>query len=178
MKTTSCIALIAGTGVAFAQPKDSKPAPKEPPKEAPKPPTPSKDLDALKGWDKVWTCTGSAMGQDKVNAKLTIKRDLDGFWYSARFEVPKQGKMPGAFIGQATLGIDPGTKGWIAEGFDNHGGVIRMKVTISGGTMTWDGEAIDEKKQPAKFTFTVDDKKKMKFVGEFSGQKAFDHDCK
>ncbi len=188
MKTALVITLIAGTGVAFAQPKDSKPAPKDPPKDAPKPvppaaPTPAKELDLLKAWTKGWTCTGTNMGE-KTSAKLTFKRELDSFWYSIKFEAPKT-KAMGAFTGMAMFGVDPVSKGWVVSGFDNHGGSITMKAKITDGTpagtasaMTWEGDANDVRgKMPAKFTFTAD-KKSLKFVGDFAGKTAFDYDCK
>jgi hypothetical protein len=190
-KTALCISIAVGTTFAFAQPKDSKPAPppKDAPKDAPKDikkpeppamPTPSKDLDAAKGFAKAWICQGT-MGEaaTKVAAKFTMKRDLDNFWYSVRFEVPKSKAGPG-FIGMAMVGIDPESKGWIVSGFDNHGGMIKMKATLSAGSMTWEGDALGEPmgKVAAKMTFTVDDKKKLKFIGEFGGKKAFEHDCR
>ena len=34
------------------------------------------------------------------------------------------------------------------------------------------------KKTPAKFKLAIDDKKKLKFIGEFAGKVQFDYDCK
>ena len=196
MKNIALCISLAATTFAFAQPKDSKPAP--PPKDAPKdikkpppdtkpeppkkmePPKPSADLDAAKDFAKAWACTGT-MGDAKVSSKFTIKKDLDGFWYSVRLDVPKSKTSPG-FVGMGMMGIDAETNAWVMNGFDNHGGMIRMKPSISGTTMTWDGDAIGnggpQKKVASKMTFTLDDKKKLKFVGEFGGQKAFEYDCK
>ena len=66
-------------------------------------------------------------------------------------------------------------------GYDNAGGWINMKGKEASATaMTWEGDAgfaSMAKEVPAKFALTLD-KKALKFIGEFGGKKAFEHDCK
>ncbi len=182
-KTALLITMFAATGMAFADaPKDAKkevPAPKEAPPAMAKP-TPAKELDAVKDWLKVWTCTATNDAGEKVSGKITFKKQLDGFWLGIKFETQKTKTQP-AFTGDAIFGIDPVSKGWVLSGYDNHGGWISMKgkEAITATAMTWDGEAGNQsgKKVPAKFTMTLD-KKALKFIGEFAGKKAFEHNCK
>jgi hypothetical protein len=179
-KIALSIILLATSSVALAQPKDAKKKADEPapPPAAPKP-TPAKELDALKPWLKTWKCTGANMAGEKVSAKLTFKRELDNFWASVKFEVAKTAKVP-AFVGMGMFGIDPATKSWAMQGWDNMGGMIDMKTASASPTaITWEGTSVDMgRKAPAKFSMNLDDKKKLKFVGEIGGQKAFDYDCK
>lgn len=179
-KTALLITMFAGTGMAFAQPKEApkKDAPKEAPPAMPKP-TPAKELDSVKDWLKTWTCSATNEAGEKVSGKLTIKKELDGFWLGMKFETQKTKTRP-AFTGEAVFGVDPVSKGWVLSGYDNHGGWISMKGKEASATaMTWDGEAGNQsgKKAPAKFTMTLD-KKALKFIGEFGGKKGFEHDCK
>lgn len=184
-KTALIITMLAGTGMAFAQPKDApkKDAPKEAPKKEAPPamakPTPAKELEATKDWMKAWTCTATNEAGEKVSGKLTFKKELEGFWVGIKFETQKTKSQP-AFTGQAMFGVDPVSKTWVLTGYDNMGGWINMKGKEASATaMTWDGESgnMSGKKVPAKFTLTLD-KKALKFIGEFGGKKAFEHDCK
>jgi hypothetical protein len=175
MKTALCMMLLAGTAVA------DTPAKKDAPKEAPKAmeaPKPAKELDAMKDWQKAWNCTSTNPAGEKVTAKLTLKKELDGFWTSIKLEAAKTKTMP-AFNGQGYIGIDPVGKGWVFNGVDNMGGWIMLKSKDASATaMTWDGDAaMGDKKTSAKFTMT-NDKKAVKFIGEFGGKKAFEYDCK
>ena len=181
-KTALSITLLVGTGMAFAQPKDApkKDAPKEAPPAMAKP-TPAKELEVTKDWTKNWTCTATNDAGEKVNGKLTIKKELEGFWMAMRFETQKTKTQP-AFTGMAMFGVDPVSKGWVMTGYDNGGGWINMKGKEATATsMVWEGEAGNGpsgKKATAKFTMSNGDKKALKFVGEFNGKKGFEHDCK
>ncbi|MBA2538968.1 MAG: hypothetical protein H0V17_04980 [Deltaproteobacteria bacterium] len=183
MKTAFGITLLVGTGVAFAQPKEApkKDAPKEAPAPAPMAkPTPAKELDATKDWQKTWACTATNDGGEKVLGKLALKKELEGFWVGLVMSTQKTKTMP-AFLGQAVFGVDPVSKAWVMTGYDNMGGWINMKgKEATAISMIWEGEAgnMSGKKVPAKFTMTLADKKKLKFIGEFGGKKAFEHDCK
>jgi hypothetical protein len=184
------ISLLVGTGLAFAEtpkkdaPKDApKDAKKEAPKEAPAPaakPTPAKELEVTKDWQKTWACTATNDAGEKVLGKLALKKELEGFWVGMTFSTQKTKTMP-AFLGQAVFGVDPVSKGWVLTGYDNQGGWINLKGKEATATsMVWEGEAgnTSGKKAPAKFTMTIGEKKAMKFIGEFNGKKGFEHDCK
>lgn len=155
------------------------------PKEPPPMPKPATELEAAKGYIKNWTCTGtSGPAKEKSTAKMAIKKDLNNFWVTVRFETAKTAKMP-AFIGQGFMGIDPIAKAWTFDGWDNFGGRIMLKAATSAVTpeaMTFTGEAIDAMmggKVPAKFMFTLDAKsKQVKFWSEFGGQPGFEYTCK
>jgi hypothetical protein len=161
MKTALCMVLLAGTAVA-----DDKPAG---PITIPKPPA---ELDAVKDWLKGWNCNGSNGLGEKITAKMTMKKELDGHWFSVTFDAAKTKMLP-AFAGRAWFGIDPISKGWVLKGFDSYGGWIDLKSKDASATaMTWEGEGVDMgKKLPVKFTMTLPDKKKLGFIGEFAGKK-------
>jgi hypothetical protein len=176
MKKAVLLMVIAGTGVAFAQPKDA------PKKGAPPPamvkPTPAKELEVTKAWIKTWACTATNPAGEKVLGKLAIKKELDGMWMSIKFDTQKT-RSDLAFSGMAMFGIDPVSKGWVLTGYDNMGGWINLKGKEATATsMIWEGNAGSSRGQmPTRFTFALDNKK-LKFVGEFGGKKAFEHDCK
>jgi hypothetical protein len=179
VKKTVLLMVIAGTGVAFAQPKDAKkeapPAPPAMPK-----PTPAKELEVTKDWMKTWACSETNDAGEKVLGKLAFKKELDGFWMGITFSTQKTKTRP-AFLGQAVFGVDPVSKAWVLTGYDNMGGWVNLKGKEATATsMIFEGETGNQsgKKAPAKFTLSLTDKKKLKFVGEFAGKKAFDHDCK
>jgi hypothetical protein len=161
--------LVCG-GLAVADDKKA-PAPMAAPK-------PAKELEAVAGWVKAWTCTGTNGAGEKTTGKLVFKKELDNHWLSIRFETAKTKMMPG-FTGQGVFGYDTVSKGWVLTGFDNMGGWINMKSKdASAAAITWEGEAgMGDKKTPAKFLLTNADKK-VKFIGEFGGKKMFEHDCK
>ncbi|MBA3465302.1 MAG: hypothetical protein H0T46_35550 [Deltaproteobacteria bacterium] len=177
--------LIAVAEDAKKAPAAGAPAVAPPRPKAPPPmPTPAKELEAAKGYVKNWTCTGIAgPNKDKSTAKMSIKKDLNNFWMTVRFEA-KTGKMP-VFIGQGYMGIDPVAKAWTFDGWDNFGGRLALKAATTAVTpeaMTFAGEAVDTMmggKVPAKFMFTLDAKsKQVKFWSEFSGQPGFEYTCK
>jgi hypothetical protein len=143
---------------------------------APAMPKPSADLDAWKPMLKSWSCTGTNPAGEKGSAKITIKKELDGFWFSLRFEVAKSKMMP-AFIGMAMIGQDPVKKDWQLEGWDNMGGTLHVR---SKDGMAWTGTSIDQGKEtPASLTFAMDAKTKhTTFQATINGQKIFDYDCK
>jgi hypothetical protein len=191
MKTliASCL-VVAVPLIAAAQDAKKAPpaagAPAVPPAViAPVPPpapVPAKELDTVKPFLKAWACAGTNGNNDKITGKITMKLDLDKFAVNVRFDEPKTPKM-GAFIGQAFMGVDPNSKSWLFEGFDNHGGNIHLKAAttaVTGDKMAFEGEASDPRgKIPAKMTFSMDAKTKhMALTGEFGGKAAFTYDCK
>lgn len=187
-KTAFAISLLVGSGMAFADtpakkdaPAPAKDAKKEAPPAPPPKPTPAKELEVLKDWQKNWNCTATNEAGEKVTAKLSLKKELDGFWVAIKFDVQKTKTMP-AFVGMGMIGIDPVSKGWVFGGYDSHGGWINMKGKEATATsMVWDGEAGNGamgKKVPAKLSMAIGDKKVMTFTGEFAGKKAFEHTCK
>ncbi len=171
---------LLGAGMAFAQPaKKEVPVAKDPPPPAMTKPTPATELEVTKDWIKTWTCSATNQANEKVSGKLTVKKELEGFWMSFKFETQKTKSQP-AFTAQAMFGVDPVSKGWVLTGYDNQGGWINMKGKEASATaMTFDGESGSGsgKKVPAVFKMTLD-KKALKFIGEFGGIKAFEHDCK
>ena len=178
--------LVAVADDAKKAPAAGAPAVAPPmPKEPPPAPKPAKELEAAKGYIKNWACTGTGGPMnEKSTAKLSIKKDLNDFWMTVRFETAKTAKMP-SFVGTGYMGVDPVAKAWTFDGWDNHGGRIMLKAATTAVTaeaMTFAGDAIDNMmggKVPAKFMFALDAKTKhLHFWAEFGGQKGFDYDCK
>jgi hypothetical protein len=177
--------LVAVAEDAKKAPATGAPAVAPPmPKEPPPMPKPRAELQAVKGYIKNWTCTGTGGPmKEKSTAKMTIKKDLSDFWLSVKFETAKTAKMP-AFVGQGYMGIDPIANLWTFDGWDNHGGRIMLKAAttvVTPEAMTFTGEAIDNMmggKVSAKFMFTMDAKKQVRFWSEFGGQQGFDYTCK
>lgn len=180
MKIVLWSVLVMGTGVAFAQPK-------EPPKDSKPPvtkPVPKEKLATLKKWARTWTCAGTA-ATEKRAAKLTFRRELDNFWYSVRLEVAKTQTAP-AFIGHAMFGVDPVTQDWMTRGFDNAGGMLDAKATLTWGLsgdeangMSWDGEVrTGTGKQPARFDFELGNDGKLSFHAKIGGKDVFAYSCR
>jgi hypothetical protein len=177
MKIASWSVFVVGTGVAFAQPKDPRPPPVARP-------VPAASLGTLKKWVRTWNCTGTAAG-DKRAAKLIFRRELDNFWYSAHLEVAKTATVP-VFISHAMFGADPVTKDWITRGFDNAGGVLEAKATLTWGKsgdeangMSWDGELrVSTGKQPVRFDFDLANDGTLSLNAKIAGKDVFTYSCR
>jgi hypothetical protein len=153
---------------------------------APKPPA---ELEALKPFVGTWKCTGTGTNPvDKSEyhyaAKLSLKPELQNFWYAADYvqDKAKEG-MPG-FTGRGFMGYAAGQKKYLFAGFDTMGGSIHFtSAGPSGNTIEWTGE-MDmglAGNVPAKFTLTTGtgkDQNKLTFTAEANGQKLFTDECK
>ena len=124
-------------------------APKAPPApEVPTLPTPSKKLEVfMKGFEGNWKCDSKfpagAMGpgSPEMTGKSTvsIKKDLNGFWYKGNFEIKKSKTLPG-MKGQFSMGYDAGSKQVLLTGTDSMGSGWFAGGPIQGDSVTTVGE--------------------------------------
>ena len=108
----------------------AKPAPAAAaPAAPPAPPTPAPELVAFaKNFEGNWKCDSKfpagAMGpgSPEMNGKSTvsIKKDLNGFWYKGLYEVKKSKTLPG-MKAQFSMGYDAGGKQILLTGTDSMG---------------------------------------------------------
>jgi hypothetical protein len=193
--TMSLFAALMSIGIvahaqAPADKKDAaaKPAPAAKPAAMPAP-KPAAELDALKPFAGNWKCTGVGVNpMDKseyhYNAKLTIKPDLQNFWFSANYVQDKAKEGIPGFTGVGFLGYAAGQKKYVFSGFDTMGGSIHFTSTgPANNVIEWTGD-MDMGPMgnvPSKFTFTAGtdkDKNKLTFAAESGGQKMFTDECK
>jgi hypothetical protein len=155
----AAILMVAAQAVQPEATKDARAAaPAAPAMEVPKPPP---ELDQLKPLEGTWNCHGSlpagAMGPGSpaqtFNAKMSMKKGLDGFWYVMDYAERKSKTHPIAIKAHGTMGYDTLNKKFIMIGADNLGGW--MTETGTG----WDGD---------QFVFTGE--------GVMMGQKAASRD--
>jgi hypothetical protein len=172
MKRALLVTCVLGAAVALADPALKN--------RAPPPPSPPKELDALKPYLKAWTCNGVNAAGDPVGASITFQRELDGFWASLKLEQPKTRSAP-AFTGFAMFGIDPTAKTWTMEGWDSWGGTLHLHApSITATSMVFEGDSTDlGKTSKTKFTIGLPGKgKSLTFVAEIGGTKTVDQTCK
>jgi hypothetical protein len=91
------------------------------PASAPRPPA---ELAQLRTFVGTWTCDGKSPAlqgapERRVRATVKIGPDLDGFWYSVRYEEAEAGGLRG----QAYWGYDAAQKHFVETAIDNAGGV-------------------------------------------------------
>ena len=104
-------------------------APAAAPAAPPPPPTPAPELTAFaKNFEGNWKCESKfpagAMGpgspESSGKSTVSIKKDLNGFWYKGLYEIKKSKTMPG-MKAQFSMGYDPGSKQVLLTGTDNMG---------------------------------------------------------
>jgi hypothetical protein len=96
-------------------------APKAPQGAVSRPPA---ELSQLRTFVGTWTCDGKSPAvqgapERRVRATVKIAPDLDGFWYSVRYEEAESGGLRG----QAYWGYDPAARHFVETAIDNAGGV-------------------------------------------------------
>lgn len=113
-------------------------------------PAPSKELQTfMKGFEGKWKCDttfpAGAFGPEspeiRTKASVTMKKDLNGFFYRGEYRTAKAKGMPSDFGGIFYMGYDPGTKQILNVSVDNTGGASLSAGPIEGNTATWTGDA-------------------------------------
>jgi hypothetical protein len=114
----------------------------------PAPPAPAPELVAFaKSLEGNWKCEtkypagGMGPGSPEAAAKSTvsIKKDLNGYWYKGLYEVKKSKTVPG-MKANFFLGFDPGSKQMIMSGLDSMGGGSFESGPLQGDSFTAVGE--------------------------------------
>ena len=124
------------------------PAPAAAPAAPPPPPTPAPELTAFaKNFEGSWKCESKfpagAMGpgspESSGKSTVSIKKDLNGFWYKGLYEIKKSKTMPG-MKAQFSMGYDPGSKQVLLTGTDNMGSGWFAGGPIQGDSVTTVGD--------------------------------------
>jgi hypothetical protein len=136
--------VAANTPAAKGTPAPAAAAPAAPPA----PPTPAPELTAFaKNFEGSWKCESKfpagAMGPGSPEASgkstVSIKKDLNGFWYKGLYEIKKSKTMPG-MKAQFSMGYDPGSKQVLLTGTDNMGSGWFAGGPIQGDSVTTVGD--------------------------------------
>jgi hypothetical protein len=136
--------MAANAPAAKGAPASAAAAPVAPPA----PPMPAPELTAFaKNFEGNWKCDSKfpagAMGpgSPEMTGKSTvsIKKDLNGFWYKGNFEIKKSKTLPG-MKGQFSMGYDAGSKQVLLTGTDSMGSGWFAGGPIQGDSVTTVGE--------------------------------------
>jgi len=113
-------------------------------------PMPAKELEAfMKGFVGTWKCQttfpagafGPGSSEVKTKAVVTMKKELNGFFYQGEYKAAKAKGMPAAFHGMFYLGYDQGSKQIINVSVDDTGSASMAAGPITANSATWSGEA-------------------------------------
>jgi|HubBroStandDraft_2_1064218.scaffolds.fasta_scaffold89657_1 hypothetical protein len=140
--------VAANAPAAKGTPAPTAAAPAAAPAAPPAPPTPAPELVAFaKNFEGNWKCDSKfpagAMGpgSSEMTGKSTvsIKKDLNGFWYKGLYEIKKSKTLPG-MKGQFSMGYDTGSKQVLLSGTDSMGSGWFAGGPIQGDSVTTVGE--------------------------------------
>jgi hypothetical protein len=140
--------VAANAPAAKGTPAPAAAAPAAAPAAAAAPPTPAPELTAFaKNFEGNWKCESKipagAMGpgspESSGKSTVSIKKDLNGFWYKGLYEVKKSKTMPG-MKAQFSMGYDPGSKQVLLTGTDNMGSGWFAGGPIQGDSVTTVGD--------------------------------------
>ena len=132
----------AAKGAPAAAPAATAPA------APPAPPVPAPELVAFaKNFEGSWKCESKfpagAMGpgspESSGKSTVSIKKDLNGFWYKGLYEIKKSKTLPG-MKGQFSMGYDTGSKQVLLSGTDSMGSGWFAGGPIQGDSVTTVGE--------------------------------------
>ena len=87
------------------------------------PPQPGQEVTDLKPFAGTWSCTGKTKDGKTFTATavFTQSKELNGFWYDARYTRDKTKDAPG-FAGHGILGFDTANSKYYFTGVDSFGG--------------------------------------------------------
>jgi Protein of unknown function (DUF1579) len=167
---------------APAPPPDAKAPPPAPPPAAAtppadnKPPPPAAELAAaMKPLEGKWKCAGKMVDSpfDKahaLSAVMTWKKDLGGYWYTARYEEKKTKDNPAPYVMNAFAGWDPQKSVLVRSDVDNRGVITHLTSKgFEGDKLVWSGAVAGTK---MTFTDTITKKSakeiasSMQMIGE------------
>ncbi len=140
--------VAANTPAAKGTPAPAAAAPAAAPAAPPPPPTPAPELTAFaKNFEGNWKCESKfpagAMGpgspESSGKSTVSIKKDLNGFWYKGLYEIKKSKTMPG-MKAQFSFGFDPGSKQVLLTGTDSMGSGWFAGGPIQGDSVTTVGD--------------------------------------
>jgi len=110
------------------------------------PPKPAPELANLKYFVGTWSCSGDSPAgpfgpAHKTQSTLTLKPDLDGFWYVGTMTEKKTASNPHPVRGMLHFGYDATAKQFVQLWVDNMGSrSLEMSPGWEGDSMTFSGE--------------------------------------
>jgi hypothetical protein len=115
----------------------------------------------LKYFAGTWSCSGDSPAgpfgpAHKTQSTLTLKSDLDGFWYAGTMTEMKTASNPHPVKGMLHLGYDTGEKQFVQVWIDNTGSrSVQMSPGWEGDNISFNGEqVVMGEKATAKDTIT------------------------
>jgi hypothetical protein len=127
---------------------------------AQQPPKPAPELSQVKYFSGSWTCSGDAPASPfgpahKTQSSLTLKPDLDGFWYDGMMTEMKTASNTHPVKGMVHVGYDSAAKQYVMVWIDNFGShATEMSPGWQGDTMVWTGDQnVMGEKATARDTF-------------------------
>ncbi len=136
------------------------------------PPKPAPEMANLKYFAGTWSCNGDSPAgpfgpAHKTKSTLTLKSDLDGFWYAGTMTEMKTASNPHPVKGMLHIGYDAGAKQYVQLWVDNFGShAAQMSPGWEGDTITYTGEQnVMGEKATAKDTLSK--KNANEFVHKF-----------
>jgi hypothetical protein len=119
------------------------------------------EMSNLQYFAGTWSCSGDSPAgpfgpAHKTQSTLTLKRDLDGFWYDGMMTEMKTASNPHPMKGMLHVGYDAGSKQYVQIWIDNFGShAMQMSPGWEGDTLTYTGEQdVMGEKATAKDTLT------------------------
>ena len=109
-------------------------------------PKPAAEMSQIKYYAGAWKCSGDAPASPfgpahKTQTSLTLKSDLDGFWYDGMMTEMKTASNTHPVKGMLHLGYDSTAKQYVLVWLDNFGSwATEMSPGWQGDTMVWTGD--------------------------------------
>ena len=110
------------------------------------PPKPPPEMANLKYFAGTWSCTGDSPAgpfgpAHKTQSTLTLKSDLDGFWYTGSMTEAKTAANPHPVKGMLHIGYDSAAKQYVQLWVDNFGSrATQTSPGWEGDSMTYTGD--------------------------------------
>jgi Protein of unknown function (DUF1579) len=128
------------------------------------PPKPAPEMASLKYFAGTWSCSGDSPAgpfgpAHKTQSTLSLKSDLDGFWYDGTMSEMKTASNQHPVRGMLHVGYDAGAKQYVQLWIDNFGShAMQMSPGWEGDTIVYTGEQdVMGEKATAKDTLTKKD---------------------
>ena len=140
---------------AATPPATTPPAAAAAPAAAPPPPNEALAKN-LKGMEGKWKCEAkypdTAFGKAHgAKAEFTMKSDLNGYFYAARYEEKKAKDNPVPYVMAQTIGFDPSKSELVRTDVDGMGAITHLSSKgWDGDKMVWSGETMSG---PQKLVF-------------------------
>ena len=109
-------------------------------------PKPAPEMSNIKYFSGSWTCSGDAPASPfgpahKTKSSMTLKSDLDGFWYDGMMTEMKTASNTHPVKGMMHVGYDSAAKQYVMVWLDNFGSwATEMSPGWQGDTMVWTGD--------------------------------------